>query len=179
MQNNYKKNFIMPNFCSAYGCTNSSNKQSCREKGISFHNFPLNDKDRLKIWLLKIRRKNYRPSFTDRLCSEHFTNADFEYQPFTNRRRLNKTAVPTKFCFTNTTETPAESKIPHEFGSEIVQHDTSDIETSSKKEKSIQTEDISINHLLTEIERLKTENAQLKTDVKKITEYLIQLFENQ
>ncbi|GBN46738.1 THAP domain-containing protein 1 [Araneus ventricosus] len=178
LEGQQKESSIMPNFCSAYGCSNRGQKANCKEKGISFHHFPLNDKDRLKQWLVNIRRKNFKPTTYHRLCSEHFTNEDFEYQLFTNRRGLKNTAVPTKFCFT-TTETPARPRTPYEFESRIVQNDICETEASSRKEKSTQTNDIFNNHLLTEIERLKTENAQLKTDVKMITEYLIQLFENQ
>lgn len=105
----------MPNFCSAYGCSNTSAKANCKEKGISFHHFPLNDKNRLKQWLVKMKRKNFKPATYDRLCSEHFCDADFEYQPFTNRRGLKKTAIPTKFCFT-TVETPARRRTSYKFG---------------------------------------------------------------
>lgn len=89
----------MPDFCAAFGCTNSSDKPSCKERKISFHRFPLKDISRLKVWILKLRRQNYSPTSASVLCSVHFNEEDFEYQPFTNRRGLKKTAVPSKFSY--------------------------------------------------------------------------------
>ncbi|CAL1281877.1 unnamed protein product [Larinioides sclopetarius] len=89
----------MPTHCSAFGCTNSSGKKSCRREGISFHKYPLTDKALLGRWLLNVRRANFEPTPYSFLCSKHFTEDDFTYQPFTNRRGLKKGAVPTRFSF--------------------------------------------------------------------------------
>ncbi|GFS29001.1 uncharacterized protein NPIL_105661 [Nephila pilipes] len=89
----------MPRFCAAFSCTNSSWKESCQNKNISFHSFPLSNKILLQKWLLNVRRANFYPTRSTPLCSEHFTEDDFEYQPFTNRRTLKRGAVPTKFSY--------------------------------------------------------------------------------
>ncbi|KAL7632618.1 UNVERIFIED_CONTAM: hypothetical protein RMT77_017056 [Armadillidium vulgare] len=89
----------MPDFCSASGCNNSTDNSQCREKGVSFHHFPLKDKNRLSEWLKHINRSNFNPTKHSVLCSEHFDNKFFVYQPFTNRRQLSSEAVPTIFNF--------------------------------------------------------------------------------
>ncbi|GIX69699.1 uncharacterized protein CDAR_477901 [Caerostris darwini] len=89
----------MPRFCAAIGCLNSSSKEWCRQKRISFHSFPIKDKLLLQRWLVNVRRANFYPTRTTPLCSEHFKEEDFEYQPFTNRRELKKGAIPTIFSY--------------------------------------------------------------------------------
>lgn len=89
----------MPRFCAAFGCTNASWKESCQNKNISFHTFPLTNKILLQKWLLNVRRANFSPTRFTPLCSEHFSEDDFEYQPFTKRRSLKKGAIPTKFSY--------------------------------------------------------------------------------
>lgn len=87
----------MGRHCSAFGCSNNNLKQSCREQKISFHGFPLNDRDRLKKWLIKLRRKDFVPSPHSVVCSEHFREEDFIYQKFTKTRLLKKDAIPLKY----------------------------------------------------------------------------------
>ncbi|XP_055937816.1 THAP domain-containing protein 1-like [Argiope bruennichi] len=89
----------MPTHCAAFGCTNSSRKESCKNKGISFHKFPLTDKILLGRWLVNVRRADFQPTQYSYICSEHFTEEDFEYQPFTNRRGLKKGVIPTRFSY--------------------------------------------------------------------------------
>ncbi|GIY93053.1 uncharacterized protein CEXT_112751 [Caerostris extrusa] len=89
----------MPRFCAAIGCLNSSSKEWCRQNRISFHSFPIKDKLLLQRWLVNVRRANFYPTRTTPLCSEHFKEENFEYQPFTNRRELKKGAVPTIFSY--------------------------------------------------------------------------------
>lgn len=87
----------MPDFCSASGCNNSTDNSQCREKGVSFHHFPLKDKTRLTEWIRHINRPNFTPTKHSVLCSEHFEEKYFVYQPFTNRRQLSSESVPTIF----------------------------------------------------------------------------------
>lgn len=70
----------MPKSCAAFGCTNNSNKQICKEKRVSFYAFPLNRSTVLTEWLVKFKRQDFTPSEYSVLCSEHFTEDDFTYQ---------------------------------------------------------------------------------------------------
>ena len=75
--------------CAAVGCLNNVRKKSIGKDGnkISFFSFPLQDPAVLKEWLVKMKRDDrgmpYKPTTASRICSEHFVEADFEYQPFT------------------------------------------------------------------------------------------------
>lgn len=90
----------MPRFCVAYGCTNRSDKADCQQKNISFHRFPLTDSNRLRQWLIMLKRENFEPNKHTLLCSEHFNLEDFEnIAPANKRRSLKPDAVPSKFCF--------------------------------------------------------------------------------
>ncbi|KFM75356.1 THAP domain-containing protein 3, partial [Stegodyphus mimosarum] len=75
----------MPTACCAYGCSNNNIKYKCKENKISFHLFPKNEILRKK-WILSIKRENFNPTHTTRICSEHFEEDCFTYQPFTNTR---------------------------------------------------------------------------------------------
>ncbi|XP_073797186.1 THAP domain-containing protein isoform X1 [Danio rerio] len=80
--------------CSALSCKNRPSPGT----GISFHRFPLDDKDRLQKWLLNLRRDNFQPSPSARICSQHFEDGCF----FTNNHGklcLSKSAVPTLFYY--------------------------------------------------------------------------------
>lgn len=81
--------------CSAFGCTNRSTKGS----DVNFFRFPLNNKHRLRQWLTNVRRKNWSPSRSSRLCSTHFEEKHF-YTDCKGKRRLRETAVPTIFSYT-------------------------------------------------------------------------------
>ena len=54
-------------FCCAPNCSNRRN----REENIQFYRIP-KEKELRKIWLLRIRRKQFKPTANTRLCSEHF-----------------------------------------------------------------------------------------------------------
>lgn len=46
-------------------------------RGVSFHAFPKKeDKKRLKAWVVKLRL-NFEPTSTSRVCSSHFSIANF------------------------------------------------------------------------------------------------------
>ncbi|XP_015903472.1 uncharacterized protein [Parasteatoda tepidariorum] len=89
----------MPSYCCAFGCNNSSARSECLEKGISFHKFPLENKDLLKIWLSALKRANFKPNIHSKICSEHFTPDSFDIQNFSNRRFIKESAVPSIFKF--------------------------------------------------------------------------------
>ncbi|GFU83279.1 THAP-type domain-containing protein [Trichonephila clavipes] len=83
--------------CAAYGCTNYRKKEECKSK--SFFKFPMKNPGLLKAWLKMIRRENFKPSAHSLICSDHFEETCFEYQPFTNRRQLKRGSIPTIFVF--------------------------------------------------------------------------------
>ncbi|GFW67860.1 THAP domain-containing protein 3 [Trichonephila clavipes] len=83
--------------CAAYGCTNYRKKEECKRK--SFFKFPVKNPGLLKAWLKMIRRENFKPSAHSLICSDHFEETCFEYQPFTNRRQLKRGSIPTIFVF--------------------------------------------------------------------------------
>ena len=90
----------MTRFCAAFDCSNSSDKTECKEKNISFHRFPLKDSNRLKLWLIKLKRENFEPTEHSALCSEHFNDEDFEnIAPSNKKRVLKPDTVPSKFSF--------------------------------------------------------------------------------
>ncbi|XP_049924980.1 uncharacterized protein LOC126405328 [Epinephelus moara] len=80
--------------CSAFGCTKRSSKGS----DVNFFRFPLANSDRLKQWLMNVRRKNWTPSKSSRLCSTHFEESEFLIDR-KGQRRLKDNAVPTIFSF--------------------------------------------------------------------------------
>lgn len=80
--------------CSAFGCT----KRPCKESTLQFFRFPLSDHARLKRWIINVRRKNWTPSSSSRLCCNHFEEDQF-FIDKKGKRRLKDTAVPTIFNF--------------------------------------------------------------------------------
>ena len=76
--------------CCAYGCTNRQTKGS----SLTFHRFPA-QKSLQKLWILAIRRKNYTPSKSSFVCSEHFRPDDFKTH--TTRKCLKENSVPSLF----------------------------------------------------------------------------------
>ena len=54
-------------FCCAPGCSNSRKTRG----DLQFYRIP-KDINRRRIWLKRIRRKNFMPTENTRLCSEHF-----------------------------------------------------------------------------------------------------------
>lgn len=59
--------------------------------------FPLRNKNLLAKWLAAVRRKNWQPTASSVLCSDHFTPDCFRY--YTLNRHLREDAVPTIFEF--------------------------------------------------------------------------------
>ncbi|XP_025200772.1 THAP domain-containing protein 2-like [Melanaphis sacchari] len=87
----------MVNFCSAFNCASSSDVR----KDLSFHKFPLKDKERLQKWVHAVRRKDFKPSSNTTLCSLHFNETDFYSAVVSGKKMLIKSAVPTVFDFPN------------------------------------------------------------------------------
>ncbi|KAM5192743.1 uncharacterized protein ACMZJ9_010754 [Mantella aurantiaca] len=83
----------MPMTCVAYGCNN----HFFRGCGKQFFRFPMKDPIRLFKWVTAIRRKNWKPSASSRICSDHFTDNDYMLRPGAMVPRLRLDAVPTIF----------------------------------------------------------------------------------
>ncbi|XP_075356953.1 DNA transposase THAP9 isoform X4 [Mycteria americana] len=89
----------MTRSCSALGCTTRDNGRS-RERGISFHQFPVDAAQR-REWIRAVNRVDprsrqaWRPGPGAILCSRHFAEADFERYGL--RRKLRRGAVPSRF----------------------------------------------------------------------------------
>ncbi|XP_026123350.1 piggyBac transposable element-derived protein 4 isoform X3 [Carassius auratus] len=102
--------------CACRGCPNRQ-KQPRRSKNalptptnerIHFYSFPVNDPERVKLWLLCVQRDVDLPLQLARLltlCSEHFSPDDFRLGLGKIRPKLKKTAVPS-LCLPHTKETP-------------------------------------------------------------------------
>ncbi|KAG5886332.1 hypothetical protein JTB14_034795 [Gonioctena quinquepunctata] len=64
----------MPTWCSVSSCGNRSDKTS----DVSYHRFPICEKDK-KHWILFCGKgPQWIPSSTSRICSSHFKKVDFE-----------------------------------------------------------------------------------------------------
>ncbi|KAM6261623.1 DNA transposase THAP9 [Porphyrio hochstetteri] len=89
----------MTRSCSALGCTARDNGRS-RERGISFHQFPVDAAQR-REWIRAVNRVDprsrqaWQPGPGAILCSRHFAEADFERYGL--RRKLRRGAVPSRF----------------------------------------------------------------------------------
>ena len=75
----------MGRHCAAFGCSNSEEKNKKFSLGLTFHRFPVRRPDALKAWVHAVKRKGFNPTEHSYLCSSHFTEEDFQYQPFTGR----------------------------------------------------------------------------------------------
>ncbi|KAH1000601.1 hypothetical protein HUJ04_012908 [Dendroctonus ponderosae] len=79
--------------CSAIGCTNSS------EKGFLMRRFP-KDLQRRRQWGIKMKRANWVPTDSSKICEIHFEAAMWEKTRVDGSRKLKRNAVPTIFPFT-------------------------------------------------------------------------------
>ncbi|XP_041829661.1 endothelial zinc finger protein induced by tumor necrosis factor alpha-like isoform X6 [Melanotaenia boesemani] len=82
--------------CCAINCTNRPSKKFL----VQFFRLPLGDADRLDQWMSNIRRQNWTPNQSSRLCSEHFESHHLSTDS-RGRTCLKDTAVPTIFSFSN------------------------------------------------------------------------------
>ena len=119
--------FTMPHFCCAGKCENSSEKN----RDLSFHSLPHDNKPLLKLWIKKMHRdpRYFNVNKHVKICSEHFRQRDF-VNPHAKKRRLNRNAVPSKFSWTPVKEEEEEdvertavSKLEH---SRIEQNEATD-----------------------------------------------------
>ncbi|XP_031428374.1 uncharacterized protein zgc:163143 [Clupea harengus] len=81
--------------CIAYNC------RSKREKGVGFHRFPHNNPKLLKLWIAKLKWKDWTPSLNTLICSKHFEEKYLNRTGW--RPRLRPGAVPTIFDFPEST----------------------------------------------------------------------------
>lgn len=75
--------------CSAYGCTNRS------EKGFLMKKFP-KDPVRRSLWAAKVKRENWKPTDTSVLCEVHFDESMWEKTREDGSRKLKVNA--NSFC---------------------------------------------------------------------------------
>ena len=63
-----------------------------KDPDVTFHSFPLHDKQLLQRWLKRIARKDFTPTKLSRMCSLHFKPEDFvtESNDQQIRRRKNR-----------------------------------------------------------------------------------------
>ncbi|KAL4153523.1 hypothetical protein QTP88_001356 [Uroleucon formosanum] len=87
----------MVNYCTAFNCTSSSDVRG----DLSFHKFPLKEKERLQKWVHAVRRKDFKPTSSSTLCSLHFNKNDFYLAVVSGKQMLKKSAIPTVFNFPN------------------------------------------------------------------------------
>ena len=94
-----------PHFCCAGKCENSSEKN----RDLSFHSLPPDNKPLLKLWIKKMHRdpRYFNVNKHVKICSEHFRQRDF-VNPHAKKRRLNRNAVPSKFSWTPVKEEEEE-----------------------------------------------------------------------
>ena len=83
-----KISITMPNYCSAFGCSNSGMTED-----VSVHKFP-SDEVLRKKWCLSMKRKFFVPTLNSHVCSVHFMPTDFETvgrngRPLKNKRLKN------------------------------------------------------------------------------------------
>ncbi|KAH1021788.1 hypothetical protein HUJ04_011273 [Dendroctonus ponderosae] len=81
--------------CVAYQCNNVHNKNS----NIQFHGFPFKRPEILTMWINAIRREDWTPSKSSKLCSVHFQDTDYQIRPGTSVKLLKCDAVPSIFSF--------------------------------------------------------------------------------
>ena len=98
--------------CSAFGCSNRSKKRSLepgtRENDVTFHAFP-KDKVLSNRWAAALRRKNFTPTRTTYICSNHFLETDYEYSDF-GRRALKRHVVPS-VCLPSSEESKFQRRV--------------------------------------------------------------------
>lgn len=96
-------------FCCAVGCHN----QRSVDKNVTFHTFP-QEKARRARWVTAVRRENWAPTKSSRLCSEHFSVESYEISSRLAREfglgqkapKLKPDAVPTIFGYVVAPPTP-------------------------------------------------------------------------
>jgi len=74
--------------CAALNCRSGYDGEA-KDSSVSFHAFPLHNKQLLQLWTKRLARKDFVPSKYSRLCSLHFVSEDFvtESNDINNRRK--------------------------------------------------------------------------------------------
>ena len=91
--------------CVVPGCNNHSQKTKKRGDKVSYHQFPLEDPQRTKAWLARIRRSNMPQLEYSHVCSEHFLPECFEIDLRSQltgqkrKRHLKDDAIPSVFKY--------------------------------------------------------------------------------
>lgn len=85
----------MPRYCVACSCKYRGGQAVKDNRRLSFYPFPLQNKERLRQWLLNMKREQWVPTKHQFLCSDHFTPDCFDVR--WGIRYLKHTAVPTIF----------------------------------------------------------------------------------
>lgn len=72
--------------------------------------FPFKRPEILQLWINAIRRQNWNPTKTSRICGTHFLETDYLLKPGCSKKMLKPDSVPSIFSFpkhlTKTTSTP-------------------------------------------------------------------------
>ena len=84
----------MVNKCCAINCRSGYTGEN-KGPDVTFHSFPLHDKQLLEGWLKRIARKDFTPTKYSRLCSLHFKPEDFVTESTDQqiRRRKNRSSA--------------------------------------------------------------------------------------
>ncbi|KAB0795517.1 hypothetical protein PPYR_12356, partial [Photinus pyralis] len=96
----------MVHHCVAVKCSNEHSK----EKQIPFHLFPLKRPAILELWKNAVRRENWYPSKTSKLCGAHFLPSDYQDKPGCTLKLLKADAVPSVFSFPQHLLKPSKSR---------------------------------------------------------------------
>ncbi|XP_014272613.1 uncharacterized protein [Halyomorpha halys] len=93
-------------------CVFRCNNRSGRDK-VSFHRFP-SDPELKNLWIKALNRKNWTPSSTAKICSDHFLSSDLNTTFHSGVVRLRDGVIPSVFPSSpkHTHETSDEMKIP-------------------------------------------------------------------
>ena len=76
--------------CAAINCRSGYTKEN-KDSSITFHAFPLKNKDLFQTWIKRLARKDFNPTKYSRLCSLHFKPENFVVEPKDQKiRRRNK-----------------------------------------------------------------------------------------
>ncbi|CAH1106676.1 unnamed protein product [Psylliodes chrysocephalus] len=81
-------------YCVAIGCKNEQDKRK-----ISFHGFPFKRPEVLNLWIKAVRRENWTPYKTSKLCGEHFHPFDYIIKQGCTTKLLKPDAVPSVFSY--------------------------------------------------------------------------------
>ncbi|XP_067005254.1 peroxynitrite isomerase THAP4 [Anabrus simplex] len=90
--------------CSALNCKSKWTKGS----RTAFHNFPIKNEVLCNKWLIAMRRSNWKPTSTSRLCSDHFKPSCFRMS--NGRKVLIEGSVPSIFDFPHNVRSRSPSR---------------------------------------------------------------------